>query len=168
MHLRRLSRAAFSTPDTPLQRFESDRDDLSLEPQVQNPLNLVLTLRNRAQLPALAEIIKAVQDKIDAAMSGLHDVHFARFLPTPDYSALQVITAYDGDLEPYILDFVKVIGDEFNAILAFVDNAPPLPVQRYPREFMAFVKANNVQGKVFTSYPHATVLDILDGQNTVR
>lgn len=141
---------------------------LSLEKQVQSPLNLTLTLKNRAQMPALAAVIKAAQIKIDAAMTDLHDVHFARFLPTPDYSALLVITSFDGPMEAYLLDFVKLLGDEFNAILEFVQNAPPLPVQRYPREFLDFVTANNAKGTLYTSYPDVTVLDILAGSNPVR
>lgn len=145
-----------------------DRGDLSLEKQVQNALNLGLTLKNRAQMPALLATIASVQPQIDAALAGLHYVHFARFLPTPDFSALQVVTSYDGDLVSYLMDFVVVLGDEFNAILEFIQNAPPLPVQQYPREFVAFVQANNLPAPVWTAYPHVTVIDILKAPNSVR
>jgi hypothetical protein len=145
-----------------------DGGDLSLEKQVQNALNLGLTLKNRAQMPALLATIESVQPKIDAALAGLHYVHFARFLPTPDFAALQVVTSYDGDLESYLMDFVVVLGDEFNAILEFIQGAPPLPVQQFPREFVAFVQANNLPAPVWTAYPHVTVIDILKAPNSVR
>ena len=173
MHLRSLrapssSDAGALVPPPGVNPAVFETRHFSLEKQVQNPLNLVLILKNRAQMPALAEVIKAVQLKIDDAMTSLHDVHFARFLATPDYSALQVITSFDGDMEPYLLDFVKLLGDEFNAILEFIQNAPPLPVQRYPREFVAFVIANNAKGTLYSSYKDVTVLDILEGSNPVR
>jgi hypothetical protein len=145
-----------------------DGGDLSIETQVQNALNLALVLKSRAQMPALLATINAAKDDIHAALTGLHYVHFARFLPTPDFSALQVVTSYDGDLESYLMDFVVVLGDAFNAILAFVQDAPPLPVQRFPREFVAFVDANNIPAPVWTAYPHVTVIDVLEAPLTVR
>ena len=145
-----------------------DRGDMSLEPQVQNALNLGLTLKDRAQMPALLQTIVGAEDMIHEALTGLHYVHFARFLPTPDYSALQVVTSYDGDLDSYLMDFVVVLGDAFNAILEFIQDAPPLPVQRYPQEFVAFVKANNLPAPVWTAYPHVTVIDILKAPSSVR
>jgi hypothetical protein len=81
---------------------------------------------------------------------------------------LQVVTSYDGDLESYLMDFVVVLGDEFNAILEFIQGAPPLPVQQFPREFVAFVQANNLPAPVWTAYPHVTVIDILKAPNSVR
>jgi hypothetical protein len=145
-----------------------DGGDLSLESQVQTALNLSLILKNRAQMPALLATIDAAKDDIHAALTGLHYVHFARFLPTPDFSALQVVTSYDGDLDSYLMDFVRVLGDAFNAILVFVQGAPPLPVQRFPREFVAFVTANNLPAPVWTAYPHVTVLDVLEAPPTIR
>ena len=136
--------------------------DFGLEGQVQGALNLFLTLKNPAQMGALLGLLDEAQDTVHDALSSLHYVHFARFLPTRDCSTLMVITAYDGDLESYILDFVGVLGDQFTAILQFVKDAPPLPVQNYPREFIEFVLANNLSKVgVWSAYPEATVIDIL-------
>ncbi len=145
-----------------------DGGGLSIESQVQNALNLGLPLKNRAQMPALLEVITAAKQAIDDALSGLHYVHFARFLPTPDFSALQVVTTYDGALDSYLMDFVLVLGPQFNAILEFIDGAPPLPVQQYPQEFIAFVKANNIPAPVWSAYPFMTVLDVETAPSTVR
>ena len=142
--------------------------NLSLVKQVQNALNLGLPLRDRAQMPALLQTITSVQHTVDQALTSLHYVHFARFLPTPDFGTLQVITSYDGDLDSYLMDFVVVLGDVFNAILAFIDGAPPLPVQKYPQEFVDFVKANNIPASVWSAYPTMSVIDILEAPPTVR
>lgn len=138
-----------------------DGSGASLEPQVQNALNLGLRLKNPAQMPALLETIAANQQTVDNALASLHYVHFARFLPTPDYSVLQVVTSYDGDLQSYLMDFVNVLGPIFNAILDFIEGAPRLPVERYPQEFVDFVTTNNIVSGVWCAYPENTVLDIL-------
>ncbi len=135
---------------------------LSLENQVQNALNLFLPLKNPAQMPALLATLGSAAADVHEALSSLHYVHFARFLPSTDGSVLMVITTYDGGLESYVMDFVAVLGDVFNAILQFVAGAPPLPVQRHAREFTQFITQHNLsQVGVWSAYPDVTVIDIL-------
>ena len=147
---------------------------LSLVGQVQCGLNLFLPMKNRAQMPALMAILQTVQPKVTAALRELHYVHFARFVPTMDGSTLMVITVFDGapemvgekysytdSMKAYLMDFVAVIGDEFTAILEFVDGAPRLPVKKYPRDFVEFVIANNLPINPFSAYPEMTVIDII-------
>jgi deferrochelatase/peroxidase EfeB len=129
--------------------------------QVQTGLNLFLDLKNPTQMLALLETIKKMQPSVRAALERLHYVHFARFLPTRDGSTLIVITEFDGELKPYIMDFVAVLGDVFTAILEFVKDAPRLPVNKYPQDFWEFVQKNNVsQVQPWSAYRHSTVLDI--------
>jgi hypothetical protein len=138
--------------------------DFGLEKQVQNALNLYLPLKNPTQMPALLAMLQAASDDVHHALSSLHYVHFARFLPAVDGSMLWVITAYDGGLQSYIMDFVGVLGDIFTDILQFVAGAPPLPVQRYAREFTQFVSEHNLsQVGVWSAYPQVTVIDVLRG-----
>ena len=135
---------------------------LSVEGQVQNALNLFLPLKNPTQMPALLAALGQAAGDVNNALTSLHYVHFARFLPSPDGSVLMVITEYDGGLESYVMDFVAVLGDAFNTILQFVQGAPPLPVQRYAREFTQFVTDHNLsQVHVWSAYPDVTVIDIL-------
>jgi hypothetical protein len=135
-----------------------------LERQVQNALNLYLPLKNPTQMPALLALLQSAADDVHEALSSLHYVHFARFLPSIDGSLLWVITAYDGGLESYIMDFVAVLGDAFTEILQFIAGAPPLPVQRYASEFTQFVISHNLaQVGVWSAYPEITVIDILRG-----
>jgi hypothetical protein len=133
-----------------------------LEQQVQNALNLYLPLKNPTQMPALMALLRSGSDDVHEALSSLHYVHFARFLPSVDGSMLWVITAYDGGLQSYIMDFVSVLGDVFTEILQFIAGAPPLPVQRYAREFTEFIMDHNLgQVGVWSAYPQVTVIDIL-------
>jgi hypothetical protein len=154
LHTPRLTRSA--VPD--LKSYQQSKEPK----QVQNALNLALKLKNRAQMPALLTAINDNKEQVHVALSSLHYVHFARFLPTPDFSTLQVVTAYDGDLKSYLMDFVNVLGPIFNAILDFIEDAPSLPVEKYPMEFIDFVGSNNVpSGGVWAAYPEMTVIEII-------
>lgn len=135
---------------------------LSLAPgQVQRGLNLNLMLKSPAQMPALLMAIHSQQEAINRALASLHYVHFARFLPTSDGSSLWVITVYDGDLQSYLMDFVKVLGEPFNAMLSFVQDAPRLPVQMYPQDFVDWVARNNTErAQPWSAYKDMTVIDI--------
>jgi deferrochelatase/peroxidase EfeB len=129
---------------------------------VMQGLNLFLPLKSPAQMPALLATVGAQMTVVRQALGGLHYVHFARFLPTPDGSMLLVITEFDGDLRSYIMDFVAVMGDVFTAILEFVAGAPPLPVQAYPNEFWQFIQKHNIeQAQPWSAYGRSTVIDIL-------
>jgi hypothetical protein len=135
-----------------------------LERQVQNALNLWLPMKTPAQMPALMALLQSASVDVHAALSSLHYVHFARFLPSRDGSLLWVITAYDGTLQSYIMDFVAVLGDEFTAILQFISDAPRLPVQRYATDFTQYVMSHNLgQIGVWSAYPEITVIDVLRG-----
>lgn len=145
--------------------------------QVSHGLNLVLRLKNPHDMPWLLLEISKRQPKLDAALRELNFVHFARFLPSPGGEALLVITEFDGDLEPYAMDFAVAIGDIFTAILGYVEHAPPLPVSHHPDEFWDFVKRNNrvrllgvalpEEGyyPLFSAYRDKTVLDIVEGRD---
>ena len=79
-----------------------------------------------------------------------------------------MITEYDGGIESYIMDFVAVLGDEFTAVLQFIAGAPPLPVQRYAREFTAWIIAHNLDKiTAWSAYPEVTVIDILRGARSL-
>lgn len=134
----------------------------SIAPQVQNALNLTLPLKSRAQMPDLLATIEHLQPRFTAAVLGLRSLHFARFLPTADFANLLVITAFDGDIESYLMDFIGTLGSEFDALLRFMQDPPRLPVQDYPDEFAKWVFEHNMSRVgVISAYPPLTVLDIL-------
>ena len=104
---------------------------LTIENQVQSGLNLFLKLKSPAQMIPLLQTIGAAMPSVQQALQDLHYVHFARFLPSQDFSTLMVITVFDGNpnayndsLRSYLMDFVVGLGGAFNAILEFIQDAP--------------------------------------------
>lgn len=145
--------------------------------QVSHGLNLVLELRSPAnELPLLLWDIVLAQDKIKQALEGLSFVHFARFIPSWDGRALMVTTEFDGPLDPYVLDFVIALGDVFDTLLSYVKQKPPVPVRKYPDEFLAWVRRWNrvpfslrsestlfpegCDYPLYSAYPDKTVTDV--------
>jgi hypothetical protein len=135
---------------------------------VQNPLTLIMKIKSPADTQALTALLQRIQsappDKnpIRVALDSLKTVHFARFVFLNDNTSLAVITTYDGSFEDYINEFVDSIGDVFNALLAHMDGAPPLPVQQNRQAFLDYVRANDLRAiePFYSAYPRATVLDI--------
>jgi len=144
--------------------------------QVNHGLNLVLKLRKEVSMAALLGEIAKVQSKIDAGLDELNFVHFARFLPTYDEKALQVITEFDGPLAPYVLDFAIEIGDVFDMLLSHTEGTEHIvPIAEHPAEFLAFVeKYNRVtvasqpfpqEWRLYSAYRETTVLDIIGARS---
>ena len=141
---------------------------------VQNPLTLIMKIKSDTDYQQLNGLLQKIQsappDKnpIWAALNRLKIVHFARFVFLENNTKLAVITTYDASFEDYINDFVDNIGDVFNALLAHMDSAPPLPVQQHRKEFLTYVQANDLRGiePFYSAYPKATVLDILSALDT--
>src|ERR1700722_19524486 len=127
---------------------------------VQNALNLMLNIQPGKNQTILSYLEKN-QDKIDAALTQVGTVHFARFLMIPGTQYLFVITTYDGDFNAYIQAFTNIVGDVFNLLLSCVDPAPPLPVQQNVAAFQAFVSKYNLPTGLYSAYPNCTVMQIL-------
>lgn len=149
--------------------------------QVSHGLNLALKLEDPNKLPLLLWDIVVAKPKIYMAMQELSFIHFARFVPSWDGTALMVTTEFDGPLKPYVMDFVIALGDVFDTLLSYVDKSarPKLPVRDHPNEFWDFVeKWNRVpfarrygsaedalfppgfDYPVYSAYPEKTVTDI--------
>lgn len=126
---------------------------------VQNPLNLMLTIQP-GKSQAIADLLVNYQPLINAALTKIGTVHFARFLMIPATQYLFVITTYDGDFNAYIEAFTNLLGDVFNGLLSCVDPAPPLPVQQNVAAFEAFVSQYNVPTGLYSAYPDCTVVQI--------
>src|SRR5919202_3359272 len=98
---------------------------------VQNPLTLIMKIKSPADYQQLNQMITHIQslppdqNPIARALTRIATVHFARFVFLENNTKLAVITAYDGDFETYINEFVNEIGDVFNGLLAHMDGAPP-------------------------------------------
>lgn len=143
---------------------------------VSQGLNLVIPMESPARLGALMTQLtnKVTQAKIDAALRGLHYVHFARFLPLFEHSILLVITEFDGKpaepaipqadpaLKAYTMDFAAVLSDEFSLILDHARDKPRLPVKDFPDDFWRYVQAHHdARFQPFCAYADKTVIDIV-------
>lgn len=135
---------------------------------VQNPLTLIMTIKSEADFKALNALLHQIQsappekNPIWVALTKLNTVHFARFVFLENNTKLAVITTYDGSFEDYINEFIDEIGDVFNALLAHMKDASPIPVQKNRQAFLDYVRANDLRAiePFFSAYPKATVLDI--------
>jgi len=130
-----------------------------VSPAVQSPLNLMLNIQP-GKSEVIAGYLEQNQAAINAALTQVGTVHFARFLMIPNTQFLFVITAYDGDFDAYIQAFTNILGDVFNLLLSCVDPAPPLPVQQNVAAFQAFVKQYNLPTGLYSAYPNCTVVQI--------
>ena len=136
------------------------------ETAVQSPLTLVMRSRPEAceALRAEVERLQALppeENPVITALDAIGTVHFARFVFLDD-ERLAVITTYDGDFERYIMDFVDHIGPVFDMLLQHAADPPPLPVQQYPQEFLAYVRRHDLGcvGTFYSAYPTRPVVDI--------
>jgi hypothetical protein len=137
---------------------------------VQSPLTLIMRIKSpeaSAQLEALLHRIQSAppgKNPVWNALDRLLTVHFARFVFMENNTRLAVITTYDGSFDDYINHFIDAIGDVFNAILQFMDGAPPLPIQQNRQAFLDYVRANDLRAlePFYSAYPTATVVTIMD------
>ena len=138
---------------------------------VQQPLTLVMAIKSpedcralRAKLEALQSLPRE-QNPVIGALDKIGTVHFARFVFLDD-TRLAVITTYDGSFDRYIKDFVAHIGHVFDDLLQHMADAPPLPVQRHPDDFLDYVHRNDLTclQPFYSAYPDRTVLDIRAGE----
>ncbi len=135
----------------------------------QNPLTLIMKIKSPQDSAALRELLNKFlslpryQNPIDVALDKLAKVHFARFVFMDDDTRLAVITSYDDSFEDYINDFIDVIGDIFNGLLAHMADAPPLPVQKHREDFLEYVRKNDLRclGTFYSAYPTLGVKTIL-------
>ncbi len=123
-----------------------------------NPLTLLMPILPNTNPMTIAQTISGNQATINAALTSIGTVHFARFLVLDasvpnlqpggkpgDTLVFGVITEYDGNFDAYIADFVSKIGFVFDALLPFVVGGVPLvPVANNLNAFTAFVKQNDL------------------------
>ncbi len=141
-----------------------------------NPLTLMMPVKPDTKLLSIIEVLAENQAPIDAALSSIGTVHFARFLlldssvanlqpdlkdinATSDTLIIGVVTDYDGNFDAYISDFVAQLGDVFNALLAFVVGGDSVtPVQDNLAAFQAFIATNDASqhkpnDTLYAAYP---------------
>lgn len=137
--------------------------------QRQNPLTLIMAIKSPADAAALKGMLTHFQsmprnqNPLDVALDKLAKVHFARFVFLDNDTRMAVITSYDDAFDDYVNDFVDTIGDIFNALLAHMADAPPVPVQQHRAAFLDYVRKNDLTcfGTFYSAYPTLGVKTIL-------
>ncbi|OEZ55530.1 hypothetical protein JAB2_52790 [Janthinobacterium sp. HH100] len=147
-----------------------------------NPLCLMMPVLPDTNPISIAAALQEYQAKINAALTDIGTVHFARFtlldrsqanlLPNINSAGasntlvIGVITEYDGSFNGYIEDFVAQLGEVFDALLQFVVGGKALmPVANHVAAFEAFITATDAAQHVpnnglYSAYPQ-TVQQIL-------
>lgn len=148
-----------------------------------SPLTLMLPVIPGTSLETLAVTLGKSNAELDAALTSIGTVHYARILlldaSTPnlqpnlaaggakDSFVIAVITEYDGSFDAYIQDFVSQVGTIFDALLGFVvGGAALIPVASNVAAFEAFIALNDAsqhlpnQNTLYQAYT-ATVQEIL-------
>jgi hypothetical protein len=121
-----------------------------------NPLTLLMPVVPGTDPTAIAKVLAESNAQINAALTSVGTVHYARFLLLDTSAAnlqpgagkgpfvLGVITEYDGDFNAYIQDFVAKLGAIFDGLLAFtVGGKAVTPVADHITAFIAYVQAND-------------------------
>ena len=130
----------------------------------QNALNLIATIKSPEDQKLLQAMLEQSGGLNSEILTAVGTVHFARFVFLCNNTQLALFTDYDGDLDTYVLDFIKVAHDLFNALLMHMADPPPLPVQAHPKEFLQWVRDHDapcVAGYYYSAYPKLKVQDIL-------
>ena len=123
---------------TPPREFSMNPAD-----NVQMAMNLVMPLADPSPV-ARTELVLTLFSVLEEVMAGLNNtgiVHFARF--TYVDGNLCMISMYDGDFSNYIRDFIYNIGGAFDALLPYIKDPPPLPVEEHPDAFIEWVNAHD-------------------------
>jgi len=122
-----------------------------------SPLTLLMPVIPGTSLTTIAETLQKYQQQLDAALTSIGTVHYARTLlldastanlqpggKTGDSYVIAIITEYDGDFSAYIQDFVSQVGAVFDALLKFVVGGSALiPVANNVQAFDAFITLND-------------------------
>jgi hypothetical protein len=116
----------------------------ALGKNVQSTMNLVMPLADATAI-GRAQAMQAVAGAIDELFTGLNvvgTVHFARFDIVD--GNLCMFSVYDGDFTTYIRDFIALFGNVFDQLMTVVKDPPPLPSEKHPEAFIAWVHARDI------------------------
>lgn len=123
---------------------------------VQQTMNLVMPLRSTSpvELAKLANSVSSVTDVLSTGLDNIGTVHVARFDVVGDN--LCMISVYDGDFATYIRDFIVSIGPVFDALMEYVVDPPPTPVEVNVDAFIDWVDEHDLLqiGNMINLSPH--------------
>lgn len=131
----------------------------------QSPLIVIMRVKSPVAVhaEALKAVIKYGAPRIEKKLRDAKHVHFASFLFIENDTKLMLQTVYDRDFDSYIEHFASDIGPLFDRIFEHIEDAPPMPVDEFPKEFVDTIRRYNhspAGGYFFSAYPKAEVASI--------
>lgn len=144
------------------------RRDLRL---AQSSLNVAMRIRPPVKDNAdrLRAVIRAGAPRIDEALRQARHVHFAWFELIEGDTVLVLHTVYDGQFAAYIQHFALSVGDLFDKLFEYIEDPPPMPVGKFPNEFVAHIQRYNrppAVGYFFSAYPRSEAAHIMRNEAT--
>ncbi|WP_156373284.1 hypothetical protein [Pseudorhodoferax sp. Leaf267] len=132
----------------------------------QASLNVAMRLKSPVKDSAarVRDVLRAGAPRIEEALRTSQHVHFAWFELIESDTVLVLHTVYDGPFAAYIQHFALKAGDIFDALFECIQNPPPMPVDKFPDEFVAHIQRYNSEpamGFFFSAYPGSDVSNIL-------
>jgi cytochrome P450 len=132
---------------------------------LQQPLNVVMRIKTptAANAQALRGVIRYGAPRIEAVLRESRHVHFAWFEFIESDSVLVLHTVFDGDFDAYLQHFALVVGDVFDRLFKYIEDAPPLPVCDFPNEFVKTIRRFHrpaAVGYFFSAYPDVEAAQI--------
>jgi hypothetical protein len=134
--------------------------------QAQTSLNIAMRIRAPVKDNAerVRDLIRTGAPRIERALRASRHVHFAWFEMIEADTVLVLHTVYDGPFGAYLQHFALDAGDLFDALFQFIEDPPPMPVDKFPNEFAAHLLRYNrapASGYFFSAYPTAEVAQIV-------
>jgi len=138
--------------------FTCKRYPLSCRLDRQHALNVSMRVKKPIAEHAekLKAVIRAGAPRIEWALRESRHIHFAWFEFIEDDNRLVLHTVYDGLFESYIEHFALAVGELFDKIFEHIEDAPPMPVNKYPGAFIDLIRRNDrpvAEGYFFSAYP---------------
>jgi len=138
--------------------LEYTRSDLL----IQSPLIVVMRVKQPVaeHAEALKKIIKFGAPRIEKKLNDSGHVHFASFAFFENDTQLALYTVYDADFDAYIEYFARDVGPLFDRIFEHIEDPPPRPVDKFPKEFVDKIRLHNRRPAAdyfYSAYPKATV-----------
>lgn len=131
----------------------------------QSSLNVAMRLKSPVKESAdrVREVIRAGAPRIEQALLAARHVHFAWFELIESDTVLVLHTVYDGPFSAYLQHFALKVGSLFDALFECIENPPPMPVKKFPHEFVAHLLRYDrapTMGYFFSAYPRLEVAAI--------
>jgi hypothetical protein len=145
--------------------FTCKRYPLTCRRDRQHALNVSMRVKTPVAVhaEALKAVIRAGAPRIETALLESRHIHFAWFEFIENDHRLVLHTVYDGLFESYIEHFALAVGELFDKIFEHIEDAPPMPVNKYPGAFIDLIRRNDrpvAEGYFFSAYPAAETAQI--------